>query len=224
MEQNAADISIGLLEPQEVDAANEVWLPNYTGPREIYKRRILTSPRFFIASVFMHMVICWLFSVPLESTYQLITFSVSVAVNVVYIWICWTIISDPGDDKHLYQHWTQANRRFLVARDEAKERRVVGTVAIQRDARDPSVTELFRFRVLPEYHRRGIGARLNEEVERLAREDFNCRKMILGTVAEHETGIAFYVRNGYKLMRNHRLPNPYLDPRFFVLEYEKELS
>ena len=104
----------------------------------------------------------------------------------------------------------------------------MGTVAIQRYSshypKDPSVTELFRFRVLPEYHRRGIGARLNTEAERLAKEDFGCRIMILETVVEHVTGVAFYVKNGYKLTKSFILPNPYQDPSIKIFVYEKRLS
>lgn len=217
-------ISVGLLQEEDCDHATAVWLPNFSGPQKIFFLRIIKSWRFFAFCGVTHLFISWAFSVPFETFPMLLTFFLSISIHVCFVCFFLFIICRPKDQFHLYSYWSQPHRRFIVAKDESHGHRVIGTVAIERNTKDPSKTELFRFRVIPEYQRRGVGVRLNNEAERLAKEEFGCRTMMLETVPEHETGIAFYVRNGYQLVKAFSLKNMYLEQNIVVIHvYEKEL-
>ncbi|MBV2364330.1 GNAT family N-acetyltransferase [Streptomonospora nanhaiensis] len=69
------------------------------------------------------------------------------------------------------------------------------------------------FCVRPDAQGGGLGARVLAEAERVARQEFGCRRMRMTVLHQREDLIAFYERRGYR--RTGRFePFPYGDPRF----------
>ena len=69
------------------------------------------------------------------------------------------------------------------------------------------------FSVKPTIQGAGIGDRLLRECERVAVQDFGCRRMDMTVIVQRAELIAWYERRGYA-RTGERKPFPYGDPRF----------
>ena len=92
----------------------------------------------------------------------------------------------------------------MVARDLSNGSRIVGTVGIHRRAGSEStVGEISRLRVIRGYEGQGIARILNDEAERLAKEELKCEKIVVVTYPRvFPRSHRLYERRGYRLVRD----------------------
>jgi len=71
------------------------------------------------------------------------------------------------------------------------------------------------FSVKPTQQGSGIGQRMLQEAERVARDDWKCRVMEMTVITVRDELIAWYVRRGYRRSGKYK-PFPYGDARFGI--------
>jgi ribosomal protein S18 acetylase RimI-like enzyme len=90
---------------------------------------------------------------------------------------------------------------------------LVGCCQLER--RPGGVCYFGSFAVSPGLQGAGIGGRLLEEAERLARQEWVCASMEMTVIEQRDDLIAWYLRRGYTVSGDTR-PFPYGDARFGV--------
>lgn len=107
----------------------------------------------------------------------------------------------------------------LVARDDAR------IVLAERDGellasclieRQPGGDGYFgMFSVRPDLQNAGIGRALLAEAERIARDEWHCKRMRMSVISIRDSLIAWYERRGYRRTGEYK-PFPYGDERFGI--------
>jgi len=119
--------------------------------------------------------------------------------------------------------YLDAGGEFLVAEVDGK---IVGSGALRRPSEivgelsDDAGAELKRFYVHPEYHRRGIGRALYDDLEARARE-LGYETMVLETTARQTPARRFYESRGFEERRRESGEDE--GERYEVLTYRKVL-
>ena len=130
----------------------------------------------------------------------------------------WTTEADFLDG----QRTDAADVSALIARDDARivlaERggELLAPCLIEKQISDGVPSGYFgMFSVRPNLQRAGIGRALLAEAERIAREEWHCRRMRMSVIDLRDELIAWYERRGYRRTGEHK-PFPYGDARFGI--------
>ena len=110
--------------------------------------------------------------------------------------------------------YLNAGGQFWVAEYAGGE--IVGYGAVLRI--DETTARLRRFRVRPDWRRRGLAALLLQEAERFCLER-GYRRITLGTTDQQQPAQAFYRKHGYVAVGEH-----WLTPDVREIEFEKQID
>lgn len=113
------------------------------------------------------------------------------------------------DPEVLHADLARARSRVLVAEDGT------GLVACAHVAEEDGFGYFGMFSVRPDLQGAGLGKRLLDEAERVAREEWRLPAMRMTVIDLREALIAFYERRGYRRTGVFK-PFPYGDPRFGI--------
>lgn len=106
------------------------------------------------------------------------------------------------DEVELRELIARPDSRFVLCRINGE---LIASVHIERQGEQGY---LGMFAVSPDQQGRGIGKALLAEAERIAREEWACREMIMTVIVQRQDVIDWYYRRGYRRTGEHR-PFPY---------------
>ena len=127
----------------------------------------------------------------------------------------WTTEADFLDG----QRTDVADVSTLVARDDARivlaerDRELLASCLIERQPDGDGYFGMFSVR--PNLQNAGIGRALLAEAERIARDEWHCKRMRMSVIDIRDSLVAWYERRGYRRTGEYK-PFPYGDERFGV--------
>lgn len=203
-----AEIDIGLLREEEALTAGAVAKLNFSEFGAVVYRRFLLSYQGLTAVLLIYGFFFLLFQ-PSSLLVRVVFVSIAFGLHAGYLFVRQFYLDTDLAHPDLYKvwrYWTLPNSRFVVARDLSRGGRIVGTVTIRRrSGSESTVGEVSRLRVIEGYEGEGIARILNDEAERLAKEELKCHKIVVLIFPDiFPKSLSLYERRGYKFVRNRK--------------------